>query len=92
MAYDFCELRAGEHARKFLGDWQGSLVCDDFRGYKQSFTQGGITEAGSWPTHVANSSICMRPTKASWLSLHSRRSARSTKSSAKPKTWGPNNA
>ena len=46
VIYDFCESRAGEHARKFLGDWQGSLVCDDFSGYKQSFTQGSITEAG----------------------------------------------
>ena len=46
VVYDFCESRAGEHARKFLSDWQGSLVCDDFSGYKQSFTQGGITEAG----------------------------------------------
>lgn len=46
VIYDFCESRAGEHARKFLGDWQGSLVCDDFSGYKQSFTQGGITESG----------------------------------------------
>ena len=46
VVYDFCESRAGEHARKFLGHWQGSLVCDDFSGYKQSFIQGGITEAG----------------------------------------------
>ena len=46
VVYDFCESRAGEHARKFLGHWQGSLVCDDFSGYKQSFIQGRITEAG----------------------------------------------
>ena len=46
VVYDFCESRAGEHARKFLGHWQGSLVCDDFSGYKQSFIQGGVTEAG----------------------------------------------
>ena len=46
VVYDFCESRAGEHARKFLGHWQGSLVCDDFSGYKQSFIQAGITEAG----------------------------------------------
>ena len=26
VVYDFCELRAGQHARKFLGDWQGSLA------------------------------------------------------------------
>ena len=42
---DFCESRAGEHARAFLGDCKGALVCDDFAGYKQSFALG-ITEAG----------------------------------------------
>ncbi len=45
VVYDFCESRAGEHARAFLGDWRGSLVCDDFAGYKASFTQG-VTEVG----------------------------------------------
>ena len=45
VVYDFCESRAGEHARAFLGDWKGALVCDDFSGYKQSFTLG-VTEAG----------------------------------------------
>jgi transposase len=45
VVYDFCESRAGEHARHFLGDWKGSLVCDDFSGYKAGFTNG-ITEAG----------------------------------------------
>ena len=45
VVYDFCEFRAGEHARRFLEEWRGSLVCDDFGGYKQSFAQG-VTEAG----------------------------------------------
>jgi transposase len=45
VVYDFCESRAGEHARHFLGDWRGSLVCDDFSGYKAGFAHG-ITEAG----------------------------------------------
>ena len=45
VIYDFCESRAGEHARNFLGDWQGSLVCDDYAGYKQLFTQA-ILEVG----------------------------------------------
>jgi len=45
VVYDFCESRAGEHARHFLGDWKGSLVCDDFSGYKAGFAHG-ITEAG----------------------------------------------
>ena len=45
VVYDFTEGRAGEHARSFLGDWQGSLICDDYSGYKACFTQG-VTEIG----------------------------------------------
>jgi len=45
VVYDFCESRAGENARAFLGDWRGSLVCDDFSGYKQLMAQG-VTEVG----------------------------------------------
>jgi hypothetical protein len=45
VVYDFCESRAGEHARAFLGDWKGSLICDDYAGYKQSIA-GGVTEVG----------------------------------------------
>ena len=33
VVYDFCESRAGAHARTFLGKWKGSLVCDDYGGY-----------------------------------------------------------
>jgi len=35
--YDFAPGRAGEHARAFLGDWRGKLVCDDYAGYKAGF-------------------------------------------------------
>ena len=45
MVYDFCESRAGEHARTFLGAWKGSLVCDDFSGYK-ALLAAGVTEVG----------------------------------------------
>ena len=45
VVFDFAATRAGEHARAFLGKWQGTLVCDDFGGYKALFRQG-ITEAG----------------------------------------------
>ena len=30
VVYDFCESRAGEHTRHFLGQCKGALVCDDF--------------------------------------------------------------
>jgi len=45
VVYDFTEGRSGAHARDFLGDWRGQLVCDDYGGYKASFEQG-ITEIG----------------------------------------------
>ncbi|VVN98784.1 IS66 family transposase ISPpu14 [Pseudomonas fluorescens] len=45
VVYDFSPSRAGEHARNFLGPWNGKLVCDDFAGYKAGFANG-ITEIG----------------------------------------------
>lgn len=58
VVYDFCESRAGEHARTFLGKWQGSLVCDDYAGYKAGFGTG-ITEAG-----------CMAHARRKFFDLH----------------------
>ena len=63
VIYDFAEGRSGEHARNFVGDWRGSLVCDDFSGYKAMLTNG-ITEVGCmaharrkfFELHVANKS------------------------------------
>ncbi|MCA7890123.1 IS66 family transposase [Burkholderia contaminans] len=43
VVYEFADSRAGEHARKFLGNWRGKLVCDDHSGYKAGF-ELGITE------------------------------------------------
>ena len=45
VVYEFADSRAGEHARAFLGDWRGKLVCDDHSGYKAGF-ELGITEIG----------------------------------------------
>jgi transposase len=58
VVYDFCESRAGEHARAFLGDWCGGLVCDDFSGYKASFGTA-ITEVG-----------CMAHARRKFFDLH----------------------
>ena len=33
VAYDFCLGRGGKYAVKFLGDWCGTLVRDEFSGY-----------------------------------------------------------
>ncbi len=43
VVYEFADSRAGEHARKFLGNWRGKLVCDEHSGYKAGF-ELGITE------------------------------------------------
>jgi transposase len=64
VLYDFTETRAGEHPRAFLGHgteraWQGSLVCDDYSGYKALFLKGGITEAG-----------CMAHARRKFVELH----------------------
>ena len=53
VVFDFTESRAGEHARVFLGidtdvphsGWHGTLVCDDYSGYKAAFKHG-VIEAG----------------------------------------------
>lgn len=45
VVYDFAEGRGGEHARNFLGEWKGALVCDDYKGYDALF-RGGVTEVG----------------------------------------------
>jgi transposase len=58
VVYDFAESRSGEHARAFLGDWRGSLICDDYGGYKASFAQG-ITEVG-----------CMAHARRKFFDLH----------------------
>jgi transposase len=63
VVYDFRPSRSGKEARAFLEGWQGKLVCDDYSGYKASFSQG-ITEIGCMAharrkfhdLHVANQS------------------------------------
>jgi hypothetical protein len=46
VIYDFADGRAGHHARAFLGNWKGKLVCDDYAGYKALFEKNGVTEVG----------------------------------------------
>ena len=58
VVYNFAPTRAGEHARNFLGDWQGKLVCDDYSGYKAGFGNG-ITEIG-----------CMAHARRKFFDLH----------------------
>jgi hypothetical protein len=58
VIYEFAPSRDGEHARNFLGDWQGKLVCDDYSGYKAGFGNG-ITEIG-----------CMAHARRKFYDLH----------------------
>jgi transposase len=44
VVYNFAEGRHGDHARAFLGEWSGKLVCDDYSGYKALFKQGVIED------------------------------------------------
>jgi transposase len=45
VVFDYQTSRSGAHARKFLANWQGSLMVDDFGGYKALFGHG-VTELG----------------------------------------------
>jgi transposase len=69
VVYDFCESRAGEHARAFLGKsdenggWSGTLVCDDYVAYKALFTKG-VKESG-----------CMAHARRKLFELHANHSS-----------------
>lgn len=58
VVYDFAESRGGKHAREFLEDWRGTLVCDDYSGYKALLAEG-VTEAG-----------CMAHARRKFFELH----------------------
>lgn len=47
IVFDYCQSRSGTHARRFLGEWRGALMVDDFAGYKALFADG-VTELGCW--------------------------------------------
>lgn len=58
VVFDFCSSRSGKHAARFLGDYRGALMVDDFAGYNALFTQG-ITELG-----------CMAHARRKFFDLH----------------------
>ena len=43
--FDFAEGRSGQHAKAFLDGWSGTLICDDYQGYKALIKDNKITEA-----------------------------------------------
>jgi len=58
VVYDFADSRAGRHAQAFLRDWCGTLVCDDYAGYKALIAKG-VQEAG-----------CMAHARRKFFDLH----------------------
>lgn len=58
VVFDFCGSRSGKHAARFLADYRGALMVDDFVGYNALFTQG-ITELG-----------CMAHARRKFFDLH----------------------
>lgn len=45
VVFDFAEGRSGQHAKAFLDGWNGTLICDDYQGYKALIKDNQITEA-----------------------------------------------
>lgn len=48
VVFDFSKTRSGENARRRLQDFGGTLVVDDFSGYKALFAKGKVIEAACW--------------------------------------------
>ena len=48
VVFDFSKSRSGENARRMLQDYGGTLVVDDYSGYKATFREGSVLEAGCW--------------------------------------------
>ncbi len=48
VVFEFCNSRQGHHAVTLLEGFEGSLVCDDYSGYKGLFKRPQINEAGCW--------------------------------------------
>lgn len=77
VVFDFCTSRSGEHARRFLGEYQGALMVDDYSGYKALFAKG-VTELGCWAharrkffdLHAASGSVIAREAMAHIAGLY----------------------
>lgn len=71
------QTAVGEHARNFLGAWNGKLVSDDFYAYKASFEKG-MVESPAWPTPATSFSICTWQIKVNLRNRHCTRLATCT--------------
>lgn len=49
--FDYHSSRSGACVRQFLGDWQGTIMVDDYAGYKKLIQTNNLIELGCW-AHV----------------------------------------
>jgi len=73
IVFDYRGGRSGEHARQFLGTWQGHLLVDDYGGYKALFStarQEGspCIELGCW-AHARRKFFDLHQANASPMAL-----------------------
>ena len=73
VVFDYQSGRSGEHARQFLGTWQGHLLVDDYTGYKALFSSerqqaAPCTELGCW-SHARRKFFDLHPANASPVAL-----------------------
>lgn len=91
IVYDFTLGRAGEHARAFLGNSRGKLVCDYCAGYQVGFGKG-IIGIVCVAIPGASSSTSMPPTRATWRRLrHWTILVSIMRSNGKPNSWNRTN-
>jgi transposase len=71
IVFDYQGGRSGEHARQFLGTWQGHLMVDDYGGYKALFStvcQEPCIELGCW-AHARRKFFDLHQANASSMAL-----------------------
>ena len=73
IIFDYRGGRSGEHARQFLGTWQGHLVVDDYGGYKALFSAARqeaspCIELGCW-AHARRKFFDLHQANASPMAL-----------------------
>jgi len=68
IVFDYQTSRSGQHARQFLGAWQGHLLVDDYGGYKALFTEATKIELGCW-AHVRRKFFDLHQANASPMAL-----------------------
>jgi transposase len=55
VVYDFCVGRGAKYPVAFLDGWNGTLVCDDYKGYEPVFKLGSALRRAAWFMRAASS-------------------------------------